>query len=182
MIDMKLLIALLPAVFIFHDFEEIIMFKPWLDKNRKELKQRFPKFENFLVNRHFFDYSTSGFSVAVLHEFLFLAVITYFSLYFKNFQWWFAVFMAYFIHLFVHIGQWIIYRKYVPVIITSILTLPYCFYTFKIFIETTSMTAKQMFLWTIIGIILTIASLLSALYFASKFERWKNRKYHLDKK
>jgi hypothetical protein len=38
--DIKLLIALLPFVFMLHDFEEIIMFKPWLEKNRSEVGRR----------------------------------------------------------------------------------------------------------------------------------------------
>ncbi len=31
---MKLLIAILPVIFMIHDFKEMIMFKPWLQKVR----------------------------------------------------------------------------------------------------------------------------------------------------
>lgn len=131
-----------------------------------------------MTKKNYFEYSTSAFAVAVLHEFLLIAGITYISLWYNIYHWWFAAFMAYFLHLFIHIGQWVIYRKYVPTIITSILTLPYCFYTFNIFISTTEMSYGQMLLWTIIGIVFTLLSFPSAFYFASKFEKWKNKNYN----
>lgn len=31
---------LLPVVFMLHEYEEIIMFRHWLDRNRDELKRR----------------------------------------------------------------------------------------------------------------------------------------------
>ena len=33
----------LPIVFMFHDFEKIIMFKPWINENRASLTKLFPK-------------------------------------------------------------------------------------------------------------------------------------------
>ena len=105
------LMTLLPVVFMLHDFEEIIMFRPWLRRNRDELKARFPRFEAFLTRRGLFDYSTSAFAVAVCHEFTLLSVASYGALYTGVYGWWFAAFMAFFLHLFVHVGQWVIYRK-----------------------------------------------------------------------
>lgn len=51
--EIQILIALLPILFMVHDFEEIIMFEPWLAKNRAELKRRFPKFYTFLDKKSF---------------------------------------------------------------------------------------------------------------------------------
>ncbi|PID57953.1 MAG: HXXEE domain-containing protein [Ignavibacteriae bacterium] len=174
---LKILIALLPIIFMIHDFEEIIMFKPWLDKNRSELKRRFPKFEDFLTKGNYFTLSTSAFAIAVLHEFILISLVTILSLWYNSYNWWFAAFSVYTIHLFVHIVQWIIYRKYVPVIITSILTLPYCIYTFIVFISTVEISQTQILFWTLVGIIVTILSFPSAFYFAFKFDNWKNKFY-----
>jgi hypothetical protein len=69
--------------------------------------------------------------VAVLHEFLIIALITYGSLFFDLYHWWFAAFAAFSLHLVFHIAQWLIFGKYVPVILTSILALPYCIYYFS---------------------------------------------------
>ncbi len=130
MTKLQLLMVVLPVVFMLHDFEEIIMFRSWLDRNRHELHRRFPRFEAFLSKRGHFEYSTSAFAIGVAHEFILLSAVSLCSIYHEAYEWWFGVFMAYFIHLFVHIAQWIIYRKYVPVIITSLLSLPLLFLHF----------------------------------------------------
>jgi hypothetical protein len=174
--NINLLIALLPLVFMLHDFEEIIMFRPWLEKNRNELRWRFPRIDKTLQKNH--DHlSTSAFAVAVLHEFLIIAFITYASLFFNSYHWWFGAFAAFSLHLIIHIAQWIIYGKYVPVVLTSILALPYCAYTFIQFIEITDMTAGQLLFWTMIGVALTLISFVPAFFLASQFENWKSRKY-----
>ncbi len=173
----KILIALLPIIFMIHDFEEIIMFKPWLVRNRDELQKRFPKIILFLSKRDFFNLSTSAFIVAVLQEFILISLITVFSLWYNFYGWWFGAFFAYTLHLFLHIVQWIIYRKYIPVIITSILTLPYCIYTFIIFLNTIKMTQTQMLFWALLGVVLTVLNFPIAFYFAFKFEYWKNKNY-----
>ena len=174
--DIKLLIALLPLIFMLHDFEEIIMFKPWLEKNRDEVRQRFPRLDKILSKNH--DHlSTSAFAVAVLNELFIIAFITYISLYFASYHWWFGVFTAFSLHLIIHIAQWLIYGKYVPVIVTSILALPYCFYTFVEFLKVTDMTTGQLLLWTVTGIVLTIASFIPAFFLTTQFENWKNQKY-----
>ena len=174
--DIKLLIALLPAVFMLHDFEEIIMFEPWLKKNREEVKRRFPSLDKILRRSHD-RLSTPAFAVAVLHEFLIIAVITYLSLHFDSYAWWFGAFAAFFLHLFVHIGQWIIFRKYVPFIVTSILALPYCGYALIQFLQVTNLSAGQMIFWMVVGVALTVVSFFPAFYLAGRFEDWKNQKY-----
>lgn len=175
---MKLLIALLPVVFMIHDFEEIIMFKPWLTKNRAALKIRFPKFENFISIKGLFDFSTSVFAVAVLHEFMLVSLATFVSLYLNNYSLWFAAFAAYFVHLLMHVLQWLFYRKYVPVIITSLLTLPYCIYAFLAFIHFTEMRPGQLLLWAMIGVVVTGLSFYSVFSLAGKFHDWENNTLH----
>ena len=174
--DIKLLIALLPAVFMLHDFEEIIMFEPWLKKNREEIRRRFPSLDKILSRSHD-RLSTPAFAVAVMHEFLIIAVITYLSLYFDSYAWWFGAFAAFSLHLFVHIGQWIIFRKYVPFVVTSILTLPYCGYTFVQFLQVTNLSVGQMIFWMVVGVALTVVSFFPVFYLAGRFEDWKNQKY-----
>jgi hypothetical protein len=113
----------------------------------------------------------------VLHEFLLISIITYQSLYFGAYQWWFGAFAAFSLHLLFHIGQGVIYGKYVPCIITSILALPYCIYTFIAFLKVTELTTVQLSLWAVLGMIITVASFVPAFYLASRFEGRKNRKY-----
>ncbi|GIZ16051.1 HXXEE domain-containing protein [Capnocytophaga catalasegens] len=171
MTTLLLLMILLPIVFMIHDFEEIIMFQPWLSKNKTELKERFPMFFTFLKKNNLFTLSTSEFAIGVLHMFLLISAVSYWAIYTQNYQWWFGAFMAYFIHLFMHIGQWIIYRKYVPVIITSLLSLPYCFYALYVFVQAEILSLSQMFLWAIIGCSIAILNFPLAFFWAKKFQK-----------
>ncbi len=164
------LMTLLPVVFMLHDFEEIIMFRPWLRRNSDELKARLPRFEAFLTRCGLFDYSTSAFAVAVCHEFVLLSVVSYGALYAGAYGWWFAAFMAFFLHLFVHVGQWIVYRKYVPVIVTSVLSLPYGFYTLGLFIEAAGLSVSEMIGWSVVGLVAMALSFPAAFFWASKFD------------
>lgn len=41
--ELIIFIALLPAIFLLHDFEEIIMFKPWLTKKQNGTEATFCK-------------------------------------------------------------------------------------------------------------------------------------------
>ncbi len=173
---MKLFIALLPAVFMIHDFEEIIMFGPWLNKNREEVGRRFPRVGSILRRNHD-QLSSSALAVAVMHEFCIITLITYASLYSDTYYWWFGAFAAFSVHLLVHIGQWLVYGKYVPVVVTSFLALPYCLYTFIMFLNFTDMTGGQMLIWTAIGLAITLVSFVPAFYLASRFENWKKRNY-----
>ena len=58
------------VVFMIHEYEEIIMFRRWIDRNRGELRKRFPKIESFFTRHGALDYSTSTFAVGTAHEFI----------------------------------------------------------------------------------------------------------------
>ena len=175
MTKLELIMILFPIVFMIHEYEEIIMFKYWLGSNRNELKRRFPKFEQFLTHRRHFEYSTATFAVGTAHEFLLITAISFCSIWLGTYHWWFTAFAGYSIHLIVHLVQWAIYRKYIPVIITTILTLPYCVYAFVEFAKASILSPLQMLLWAVIGFILTILSLFSAFLLMNRFQKWLNK-------
>ena len=75
MAKINLIMMLLPFVFMVHEYEEIIMFRRWIDRNREELRKRFPKIESFFTQRGVFDYSTSTFAVGTAHEFILISVV-----------------------------------------------------------------------------------------------------------
>ncbi|MBI2332821.1 MAG: HXXEE domain-containing protein [Chloroflexi bacterium] len=68
------LLWLLPAVFMFHDFEEIIMVRPWLQKNTPLLRERFPKLAERVLPQ-LESLSTSAFALAVAEEFILLTAL-----------------------------------------------------------------------------------------------------------
>lgn len=62
-------IWLFPILFIFHDFEEIIFMRAWINKNRSFLRGRFPVLAPKMF-AHFDPITTSAFALGVAEEFL----------------------------------------------------------------------------------------------------------------
>ena len=149
------------------------MFRRWIDRNREELRKRFPKIESWFYRPGplaYFTYTSGG---GTAHALIHGSVVSFCSVWTGQYQLWFAALTGYSVHLLMHIVQWIVYRKYVPVIITSLLTLPYCIYSFVEFSKVTVLSFSQMVLWAVIGIVLTVLSVFSAFYFMDRFQRWE---------
>lgn len=122
-----LLVASLPIVYMLHDFEEIIMMKSWVESNEKYICQRFPKIATRMVP-YLKGMSVEGFAFCVALLFLFIGFVTLTALWTGVYSFWMGIFMAFSIHIFVHIIQWIVFRRYIPAIVTSLLCVPYCTY------------------------------------------------------
>ena len=173
MTTLELLICLLPIIFMIHDFEEIILFKYWISKNKTFLINRFPQLSSRLLAR-FEKLSTSGFTLAVAEEFVLLSLITYSSIYFKFYYLWLSIFMVFFIHLIIHLIQWIILRKYIPAILTTILILPYCIYTLKVVLDYKVFRMYEIALLSILGLVIIGLNLILAHKLAAIFDKWIN--------
>jgi hypothetical protein len=145
------IVWLLPIVFMIHDFEEIIFIKSWINKNKDDLSEKFPKIsKRFLLRLD--NFSTSAFALAVATIFVSLSLITLGSVLFDNYVLWLAAFMGFFMHLFVHLGQWIILKRYIPAIWTTFLALTYCVYTLHEIISSNIFQISEIILWTIVGL------------------------------
>jgi len=79
-----------------------------------------PRFENMSIP-----------AFAVAEEFILLSIITISSVLLDNYLLWFGVFMGFFMHLLIHLAQWLILRKYIPVIYTTIISLVYCLFSLR---------------------------------------------------
>ena len=163
------IVWLLPIVFMIHDFEEIIFFKSWLNKNKGYLTEKFPKIMKQLP---FFDnFSTSAFALAVAVLFMLLSLITLCSVIFDNYLLWLAAFMIFFVHLFMHLAQWIVMRRYIPAIYTTFFALIYCIYTFYEIITKNIFHVSEIVLWTIIGFAMLVPFFILALKLAEMFNK-----------
>ena len=111
MTKINLIIMLFLVVFMIHEYGEIIMFRRWIDRNREELRKRFPKVESFFTRQGPFDYSTSTFAFGTAHEFILVSVVSFCSVWTGQFQLWFAALIGYSVHLLMHIVQWVVYRS-----------------------------------------------------------------------
>ena len=125
------LLWLLPVVFMIHDFEEIIMIPSWMERNRAEILARFPKLGKRLLSQ-FGNLSGPGFSVAVLEEFVLISVMTLLAVENSWYNLWTGLMLAFFLHLFMHVGQFLVFQKYIPAIVTSLLSMIYCLYALKL--------------------------------------------------
>ena len=121
------LVSSLPIIYMLHDFEEIIMMKPWIRKYEEYICLHFPKVGPKIV-LHIKNASTEGFALCVAILFFMLGAISLFSLWKNSYMLWMSLFMVFSIHIVVHIIQWIVFRRYIPAIVTSILCVPYCIY------------------------------------------------------
>jgi hypothetical protein len=127
--DINTLIWLFPVAFMLHDFEELIFFEPWLKKNASvvtgKLRGKVPGFVDktfnsvagkttgqlaFLICLIFVLISVSAFVAATLEKYALLLIAS-------------SLFL---VHGFLHLGQAILLRRYVPSLITALLVvIPY---------------------------------------------------------
>lgn len=156
MTNQELIVYLLPFVFIIHDFEEIIGYHNWFKKHGEWLKQKWPRMDKFIT--HFQNLPTSSFAIGVLEEFLIISLITIHALLFHWYYAWIAVFTAFTFHIIMHVIQWCIIRKYIPVIITSLLSVPYVVWGLKEIFSSYHIT--EIIICFLIGVTVTILNLL----------------------
>ncbi|MHB8128522.1 MAG: HXXEE domain-containing protein [Mobilitalea sp.] len=174
MIDMKVIVWLFPILFIFHDFEEIIFMKPWVTKNRQYLSKRFPILSKKLLS-HFDNISTSAFVLGVAEEFVLISIVTVISFTRNWFFLWVGLFIAFALHLIIHCIQTIIFRRYVPAIITSIICLPICIYFIQNIMQLFPL--GTIILYSIISFILMVGNLVFMHKVMVRFNKWLSKFY-----
>ena len=103
---------LFPALFMLHELEEII----WMPSFVKKLSTHFPD------NRILSYYTPFAFNAIVLEQFLILLLSLFLSYQFNNYTIYITIVIAYIYHVFGHLIQTIVLRKYVPGLLTGILT------------------------------------------------------------
>ena len=157
-----------------HDFEEIIFLKEWITKNKAYLSEKFPRRSKRLLSR-FENLSVQAFSIAVAEEFVLLSIITVLSVVFDSYLLWFGIFMGFFVHLIVHIVQWIIIRRYIPAIYTTFIALVYCMLSFWFILTNNLFEIQEMVIWTFIGLGVVVVNLLFAHKLAEWFDKRQKR-------
>jgi hypothetical protein len=169
--NLDIIVSLLPIVFIFHDLEEIIMMKPWITRNKKFLLQKFPKFAPKIINQYE-QLSTSAFAFMVFILFILVSAISIFTIFSKEYYLWIGLFIVFTLHLLIHVVQFIVIRKYIPVIITSFLSLIYSYYAINFLIEIKIWNITLVIINTFIIIILTGLLFILLQKLALRFESW----------
>ena len=112
---------LFPALFMLHELEEII----WMPSFVEKLSTHFSD------NRILSYYTPFTFNAIVLEQFLILLLSLFLSYQFNNYTIYITIVIAYIYHVFGHLIQTIVIRKYVPGLLTGILTSLFALYNLK---------------------------------------------------
>jgi hypothetical protein len=166
---------LLLVFFMFHEFEEIIMMKPWVAKNKRGLRKRFPAVASRLLP-HFEKLSTSSIALAIAVEFLLFSVLIFSAVELQLYALWTSILLVFFFHVIFHIFSFVLYRKYVPVIITSLLSIPYCLYALY-FLKNNELFWSNFTRGFLIVVALGATVFIFALWLAARFEKWLNKSF-----
>ena len=112
---------LFPSLFMLHELEEIV----WMPSFVKKISIQYPN------NRILTYYTPFAFNFIVLEQFLILMTSLYLSYQFNNYSIYASIIIAYIYHVFGHLIQTIVIRKYVPGLLTGILTSLFSLYYLK---------------------------------------------------
>ena len=121
------IVLLFPFLFLLHEIEEVVVQHRWMALHKGKLLQRFPRLRKLI--EYLCSMTTKAFAVAASEELLLLLLVTCYVLVDGpgSFYVWSAVFIAFAVHLHVHVVQAVVVTGYVPGLLTTLLLLPYCY-------------------------------------------------------
>lgn len=150
------------------------MFRPWLQRDSARLRERFPRFAPRML-RQLERLSTSSFALAVAEEFVVLVAVTFWCVANQRYTTWAAVLLAFFLHLLMHIGQFALYRRYIPTIVTSVAASVYCVVALWYLARVVPLSWPTLLIETLIAVALVVVNFVFAHWLAARFEGWLQR-------
>ncbi len=129
--QMNYVVWMLPVIFMFHDFEEIIMAEVWGKRYQERINRIWTKRQPFGL-KYVKEYHTPALALGVNVEFLLFSMVSWLSSAFQSYYIWYGCMMGFIFHLiFIHIILCISFKGYVPGIITAIIfIIPSIYYAF----------------------------------------------------
>lgn len=176
MTELKGILWFFPLLFIFHDFEEIIFMKPWLNKNRESLTKRFPAIVSKLYG-HFDRITAEAFALGVAEEYVIICAVTAAAFFTGWYGLWLGLMIAFTLHLLIHCVQAAVVRGYVPALLTSLVCLPP-----SIWILTKTVTLEPVWviaLCTAAGTLLMLTNLTAVHKGMEAFARWTEKGFKI---
>ena len=165
----EILIWIFPIIFMIHEFEEIIFIRWWLGKNREPILKKYPNLGKRVL-RKFELISTETFSLIVAEEFLIVSFVVILSALTTNFNLYFGLIVAYFIHLLTHLIQAIAIRKYTPGIITTFLTGIFCVFVFFRLVNSGLLSFNLAFFYSVVLTLVVFMNLRLMHHLAKKIK------------
>jgi len=158
---------------MFHDFEEIVMIEPWFTKNKESVKFRFPKISAKMLP-YAKSLTTASLPLGVAGMFILICIVTITAYITEWYCIWFGVFFAFTFHLLIHCVPGIIFRRYVPAIVTSVICLPFCCYITALFLRLIKIDFIRAVFYVVIGIVLLVVTRLVMQVVMQRFNKWLN--------
>ena len=112
---------LFPSLFMLHELEEIV----WMPSFIKKISIQYPN------NRILSYYTPFAFNAIVLEQLLILLLSLFLSYQFNNYTIYATIIIAYIYHVLGHLIQTIVIQKYVPGLLTGILTSLFTLWNIK---------------------------------------------------
>lgn len=162
-----------PVVFMLHEFEELMMLKPWLAKNRTMLCRRLKGSLFYNVVQLHTEISASACSLIIAEEFLLISIISLLATFSGQYNLWLGLVGAFQIHLIIHILQAIVLHIYIPALITSVLCSVYTFiilavYRYCFCFETAA-------IYGFVFLCMLAVNLAGCFKMALAFDKWLNK-------
>jgi hypothetical protein len=145
---------------MFHDFEEILFWELWLKRNSAEIRRRMPAFLEKQVDA-IMGKSTAQFSFPVLLIFSLTALASFLAVEYASYGLFLMASGAFFLHGFMHIGQAVVLRRYVPAVITStVIVIPYGIILYRRLLGEGIVTVSALLIYLLLGIVLILPLIL----------------------
>lgn len=159
-IDMRTLIWLFPVAFMLHDFEELMLWEPWLAKHGDEVKRRVPAFlakpVSVIVEK-----TTTQVSLPICLIFGLTALAAFLAAEYQAYGPFLVASGLFFIHGFMHLGQAVALRRYVPAVITSaLITIPYGLVLYGRLMGAGIVTLAGLLVYSLLGAVLMVPFIL----------------------
>ena len=154
------LLWLFPAVFVLHEAEEILFLPSWLHRHRGRLLNRFPRGSSRLLS--FFDgIPRTTFAGIAAEELVLVLGVAAWASWADVCYPWLALFLAFGVHLVVHLLQGLLIRSYVPVVASSLIGLLYCGWGLRTLLERGLFSLREYVFCAAAGCLIAGANLLA---------------------
>ncbi len=163
-IDTHTLIWLFPIAFICHDFEELILGEPWMRKNADEinarLKNRIPAFVSKQIGA-VLQKTTTELTLTVSLIFAMTLLSAFLAAEYGAYGFFLLASGSFFLHGFMHVGQAILLRRYIPAAITSVIVvIPYGLILYSNLIREGKVDLSGLPFYFLLAIVLTVPFIL----------------------
>jgi hypothetical protein len=146
---------------MFHDFEEIIFWELWLNKHGGEIKSRVPSFLAEQVGA-IVGKSTAQASLSICLIFSLTVLSAFLAAEHHEYGFFLLASGAFFMHGFMHLGQAVALKRYVPAVITSaLIIIPYGLVLYRRLINEGMVDLSGLFISFLLGAVLMLPFILA---------------------